>query len=547
MSSKNVRASAPRARLWGSVLLAAGASLAIACQSQEAWTSPEADGELATGLGNPVRVRVMAANLTTGDKQSYDPGEGLRLMQGAHPDVILIQEFNYRTNSEADIRALVTESFGASFHYYREAGAQIPNGVISRWPIVDSGEWDDTVVPNRDFAWARIDVPGPKDLWAVSVHLSANTAGMRKQQADALVANIQAQIPAGDYLVFGGDLNTGSRTEASVNALSGVLVTTGPYPADQQGNTNTNSSRKEPYDWVMANQTLSARAVAVSIGNSVFPNGLVLDSRRYSPLAEVSPVQTGDSAARFMQHMGVVRDFSIPGDTRTPWLSLSAPNGGENWPAGTVQTIRWTSGEVTSVDLEYSLDNGASWRSIASGLGAASSAYSWTVPASATTAARVRIRDASSTDASVSDDSDRAFTISVVDGGQDGGTDSSVLVNEAEPNDGPTSANRPVGNGKAIVGSIGSSQDADWYRIEVGAQSDVSVSVAIDTAADLDWFLYRENNTSTVLAKGYTVANPEAASYAAAPGVYLLKVTGYRGATSGYRLTVQSAPGGVVP
>jgi len=36
--------------------------------------------------------------------------------------------------------------------------------------IVEAGEWDDPRVGNRDFAWARIDIPGPVDLWAVSVH-----------------------------------------------------------------------------------------------------------------------------------------------------------------------------------------------------------------------------------------------------------------------------------------------------------------------------------------------------------------------------------------
>ena len=48
---------------------------------------------------------------------------------------------------------------------------QVGNAILSRWPILESGEWDDTSVSNRDFAWARIDIPGPRDLWVVSVHL----------------------------------------------------------------------------------------------------------------------------------------------------------------------------------------------------------------------------------------------------------------------------------------------------------------------------------------------------------------------------------------
>ena len=52
-------------------------------------------------------------------------------------------------------------------------------------PILDSGSWDDTLSPNRDFAWARIDVPGPHDLWAVSLHLltssTANSPGPSRE------------------------------------------------------------------------------------------------------------------------------------------------------------------------------------------------------------------------------------------------------------------------------------------------------------------------------------------------------------------------------
>jgi hypothetical protein len=38
----------------------------------------------------------------------------------------------------------------------------------------------------------------------------------------------------------------------------------------------------------------------------------VLDSRVYTPLSEIAPVQADDSASTNMQHMGVVRDFRIP-------------------------------------------------------------------------------------------------------------------------------------------------------------------------------------------------------------------------------------------
>jgi endonuclease/exonuclease/phosphatase family metal-dependent hydrolase len=266
-------------------------------------------GDLASGGW---RLRVMAANTTTGTRQSYDPGEGLRIFQGVHPDVALIQEFNYGDNSDTAIRGFVNTAFGASFSYYRERGAQIPNGVASRYPILASGSWTDPRVSNRSFAWARIDIPGTPDLWAVSVHLLTSSASNRDLEAKALVVEIQKAVPAGDYLVIGGDLNSGSRTEACLTSFSAVVSTAAPFPADNLGNENTSGSRSKPHDWVMPSPNLRSYETAVTIGAHSFANGLVVDSRVYAPISELSPVMMADSAASNMQHMAVVEDFMMP-------------------------------------------------------------------------------------------------------------------------------------------------------------------------------------------------------------------------------------------
>jgi hypothetical protein len=165
-------------------------------------------GENTQPVEATVRVRVMAANLTSGNGQDYDPGHGTRIFQGTDPDIVLIQEFNYLGNTDADIHSFVDTAFGASFSYYREGGAQIPNGIISRWPIVESGEWDDTAVSNRDFAWARIDVPGPVDLWAVSIHLLTSGSSTRNGEAQKLVTYIKGTTSHGERPTSGGYART---------------------------------------------------------------------------------------------------------------------------------------------------------------------------------------------------------------------------------------------------------------------------------------------------------------------------------------------------
>jgi endonuclease/exonuclease/phosphatase family metal-dependent hydrolase len=266
-----------------------------------------------------VRVRLMAANITAGTGQSYT-AEGVRIFQGLAPDIVMIQEFNVSA-SVGSVDQFVDTAFGTDFDYYRESqsGDSLPNGIISRYPILASGEWDDPTMSNRDFVWARIDVPGPKDLWVVSLHLKASSGSTEKVQrnteATELVRLIEANVPSGDYLALGGDLNTYSRlasSEACIGTLSQVVVTSGPYPADQLGDGDTNLSRATPYDWVLADADLDPTRTAVVIGNSSYPDGLVFDSRVYTPLTEVSPVLLGDSGVSGMQHMAVVKDFLIP-------------------------------------------------------------------------------------------------------------------------------------------------------------------------------------------------------------------------------------------
>lgn len=281
--------------------------LLAACGGSEATlgsTAPSGGASLARPLGS-AHLRLMAGNLTAGTRQSYTD-EGIRLFQAAQPDVALIQEFNVGGNSSAELRGFVDVAFGPEFQFARGTG-QIPNGVVSRFPIVASGEWVDPYVSNRTFTWARLDVPGDADLWAVSLHLLTRNATVRQSEAQALVALLAAQVPAGDLLVLGGDLNTAVRDEPALGELAAVVETAGPWPTDVAGDGDTNSSRSKPYDWVLVSPALAAHQVPTELAGAVGVDGLVLDTRVVAP----PPTLATDSAALNMQHMGVLRDFEL--------------------------------------------------------------------------------------------------------------------------------------------------------------------------------------------------------------------------------------------
>ena len=115
-------------------------------------------GAISATADSNVVVRVMACNIT-GNSQFYGTPE-LDILKGLKADVVAIQEFQYSSssngvNTPAAFREMVDYAFDTSYSYFRETvsgSGTIPNGIISRYPIVASGSWVDTQVANRGFA-----------------------------------------------------------------------------------------------------------------------------------------------------------------------------------------------------------------------------------------------------------------------------------------------------------------------------------------------------------------------------------------------------------
>lgn len=299
-------------------LFAALTGLTFSCtaSTESSSSDPSRGGKTDDGSGeSSTKIRIATSNLTTGDNQNYDGGEGIRILQGIHPDIVLVQEFNYHDNAEPSLQEFANAVVGDGAFYYRqtlppEVEHAIPNGIVSRYPILESGSWDDLSVTTREYAWARLDIPGDKDLYVLSLHLITS----KKRRAPAtvdLVSQIKANIPEDAYLVLGGDFNTSSRGEPTIQTLSEVVVTDAPYPTDGTRD-KTNFLRNEPYDWLLADTEFDAFETPVVIGSQTFPNGLVVDTRVFEPIEDLAPALATDSAAPEMQHMSVVRDFELP-------------------------------------------------------------------------------------------------------------------------------------------------------------------------------------------------------------------------------------------
>jgi len=95
--------------------------------------------------------------------------------------------------------------------------------------------------------------------------------------------------------------------------------------------------------------------------------------------------------------------------TTSPSLTLTAPDGGENWQVGSSQNITWvSSGSVGNIKIEYSSDSGSSWSKVVTST-SNSGSYTWTIPNTPSSQCLVRISEAA--DGNPSDTSNAVFNI----------------------------------------------------------------------------------------------------------------------------------------
>jgi glucose/arabinose dehydrogenase/lysophospholipase L1-like esterase len=98
-------------------------------------------------------------------------------------------------------------------------------------------------------------------------------------------------------------------------------------------------------------------------------------------------------------------DFTVTTSGGHPTLTLIYPNGGETLVEGETAEVRWSStGDISAVTLDYSVDNGSNWIEIISNT-VNDSSYDWSIPSTFSSQALVRIS------AGVSDASDAVFSI----------------------------------------------------------------------------------------------------------------------------------------
>ena len=298
-------------------------------------------------LGHSDTIKVMTANLNSGVPPSSDwyRDASKNIFKGLEPDIVLIQEFNVDSGTTRSEFIADVFDWGDPYYYYYEPEIggtwAMPNGVISRWPILSSGQWNDSQLTNRSFVWAVIDIPGDIDLQVVSIHLKSGSGIDDRQTREAEASQIKNYVIANfddnKYIIVGGDLNLQYDGEPPFSTFLSYLDADNHRPRDRTDDTNTNSTtpRSKPYDWIMPNALLDNQHTTIHIGSEsqAFPDGIVFDSEIFTSLATVPPIEFDDSRQSGCTHMAVMKAFTsdvvatpTPGPASpTPTARLSTP------------------------------------------------------------------------------------------------------------------------------------------------------------------------------------------------------------------------------
>ncbi len=165
-------------------------------------------------------------------------------------------------------------------------------------------------------------------------------------------------------------------------------------------------------------------------------------------------------------------------NVQPPWISVSSPNGGESWQAGTAHTISWSSGNSPGSNVDISLYESGSYSSaIASGTSNDGS-YSWTISPSQTPSSYYTVRIVSTT-TSASDGSDAYFSITASSAGDD----------SYEPDDTYSQARTITSSSPQSHNINDGGADVDWVKFTLSQTSDIVIETS-GASGDTRMWLY---------------------------------------------------------
>jgi len=213
-------------------------------------------------------------------------------------------------------------------------------------------------------------------VWSPIPNLATTSGKIRITTDD----NVASNISAGSFFIF---------------SPSGKLLALSKPDGGETLYTN-DSFRIE---WVSSG--ITSIKIAFSTDNGASYNTIIGTFPADSGYYVWSPIPNSPSTNCILKITDVAND-SVSDKSKSTFIiaapqsiTITSPNGGESWPGNSGQPITWSSSQVSTVKIEYTLDNGNSWTTIISSTPSYGT-YLWNpLPNIPSNNARIRISDAS--------------------------------------------------------------------------------------------------------------------------------------------------------
>ncbi|KAA3610333.1 MAG: T9SS C-terminal target domain-containing protein [Calditrichaeota bacterium] len=227
--------------------------------------------------------------------------------------------------------------------------------------------------------------------------------------------SIPGAIAAGaDYKVKITSVNDGGLTDVSNNffTINGVPSITVSHP---NGGESLTVGVEYNVDWTSTHESDFRVEYSTNNGSSwSFISDVDATSGNSSTPWTIPNVPSNQCLVRVTdKNDGAITDvsnsvFSIVA-AGSATITLSVPNGGEQWEAGRVKRINWSSTDVANIKIEFSFNNGNGFNVVEASVPATPAFYEWTLPALVSNQCLIRLSAVANAD--INDVSTSTFAI----------------------------------------------------------------------------------------------------------------------------------------
>lgn len=382
------------------------------------WTIPQA---------NTFAARVRVSDVLN-QSTRFDISDAVFAIQSVNPAKYLGGSFDGHVMSVSQPPSIAVITPNGNELWYEGQQVQVT------WSSVNVTDVNIEISSNNGSSWSVIGQAIPSVLgsysWTVNGFTANGTALIRVLDSGnptvADTSDLTFTIPlflaskhyGGQFDGFASDVNqqnllqviypNGGETFAEQTTQNIQWVANGVSNVRLEYSTNNGSS------WVLITASTGAHAgvFAWTLPSLTTLNALVRVSDIQNPnviFAQSAQVFSIQGSAPEKYRGGAYDGFAM-GTTGGGLITVTAPNGGQNWIGASTQNITWTSSNVGFVDIEFSTDNGSTWNLIAGSVSASLLSYAWTIPdAVGSAVSLIKITD--SNDPVVSDQSDAVFNI----------------------------------------------------------------------------------------------------------------------------------------